>query len=91
MKLFSSLLLVAAGFAISPYMIGVTERFTPGAPSWFPYVVVLIFSGVLWAVGVDMLRPVAAAIFVGTVLFGLGMQYYPQRIDFFGVDPGKPF
>lgn len=91
MKLFSTLILVAAGFFIAPYLVAVTERFIPGAPSWFPYITVMIFSGVLWAVGIDMLRPVAAAIFVGCILYGLGQQYYPQRIDFFGVDPGKPF
>jgi hypothetical protein len=91
MKLFSTALLLAAGFAIAPYMVGLTDHFIPRGPTWFPYVVVLIFSGVLWAVGVDVLRPIAAAIVIGTVLFALGQQYYPQRLEFFGVDAPPPF
>lgn len=91
MKLFSTLLTVAAGFAVAPYMVALTEHFIPRSPDWFPYIVVLIFSGVLWAVGLDMLRPIAAAIFVGAVLFGLGQQYIPLRLDFLGLDVPAPF
>lgn len=91
MKLFSTLLTVAAGFAIAPYMVALTEYFIPRAPNWFAYVVVLIFAGVLWAVGVDMLRPIAAAIVIGVVVFGLGMQYYPARLDFLGLNVPSPF
>lgn len=91
MKGFSTILTVLAGLAISPYMVGLTEHFIPSAPSWFPYVVVIIFSGVLYAVGIDALKPISAAIVVGVILFGVGVTWIPQRIDFIGVDVRAPF
>jgi hypothetical protein len=91
MKGFSTLLSVVAGAAIAPYSVALIEYFIPSAPSWFPYAVVLIFAGVLYGVGVDVLRPIALALAVGVVLFGLGQQYVPQRIDFLGVDVERPF
>lgn len=91
MKGFSTLLLIVAGIVISPFMVGLTDHFISDAPRWFAYAVPIIFAGVIYAVGIDILRPIALSIVIGVVLFGLGIQYYPQRLDWIGVDVPKPF
>lgn len=91
MRGFSTALSIVSGIAVAPYLVALTEHFIPAAPTWFPYVVALIFSGVLYGVGMDGLRPVAAAMLVGAVLFAAGQQYVPQRIDFLGLDVNAPF
>jgi hypothetical protein len=80
-----------SGFAASPYLVALTEHFIRGSPDWFPYLVIILVGGVFYAVGVDVLRIAAAGIVIGVVLFALGQQYYPQRIDWLHAEAPKPF
>ena len=91
MKGFSSVLTFIAGLAMSPYLVALTEKFISGSPNWFPYLVVMLVAGVLYAVGVDVLRILGAGMVVGVVLFAVANQYYPQRIDWMNAPAPKPF
>lgn len=90
MKGFSDLLLIIAGVVAGPLLVGVvSEFFGNGAPDWLPFLVVLMVGGVLYAVGV--LRGTALGVLLGVVLYGLLVQYYPQRVDFMPTNVPPPF
>lgn len=79
MKGFSSLLMVVAGFVVGPPLVALTDHFIPGAPNWFPYVIILLFAGVVYAVGI--LRGAAIGIIVGVLVFGLAQSFIDLRLS----------
>ena len=91
MKSMSSILLLLGGIAAAPYLVALTEHFITGSPNWFPYLTVILISGVMYAVGVDVLRVVGIGLIIGTILFGIGMQYYDARLDWMRAEAPKPF
>lgn len=84
MKGFSSMLLIAAGFLISPALVALVNHFIPEGPDWFPFVIVLLFSGILYAVGI--LRGASIGMILGVVLFGVALATIPLRLGFLPAD-----
>jgi hypothetical protein len=84
MKGFSSLLLGISGFVVGAPLVALTHHFIPGAPDWFPFLIIILVAGVVYAVGV--LRWAAIGIIVGVLVFGAALSGIPLKLDFLPVD-----
>ncbi|HEX9776121.1 MAG TPA: hypothetical protein VGB83_11165 [Actinomycetota bacterium] len=80
-----------AGLVMAPFLISLADEFMPGTPDWFPYLVVVLFGGILFAVGVQALRYLSAGTVAGALAAAFIMAYAPGRLTWLPVDLRPPF